>query len=325
MAAYQVLHLIPEVGYLLPPPHRGYPPARSDGVGGTQGGSPQQGVPPQLDLAGVTPPQLDLAGVPPPPPQVWTDKQSETITSRLVLRTRSVNIQSIPDDCLMILRHLTAQFNCIFIIGFEYNFSLSVALALMLFEIIYKSLHWSHEVLFQIANYKKESCHFVLSIRTAVLPNKLCNKSISSGPVLSNYGTREILNKNINSDKKVSKMPRIDPVLKGCELILLITTLVKAKILEINQIFLIWLVWIDNAGTNVSVDFVPVVLKNILFSICRDSLEVDASIDRFNTIRYQTHRWRMGQYKETNWPQKKINGGQGEWTSKQETGDLNDV
>ena len=41
-----------------------------------------------LDLARV-PPQLDLTRV---PPQVWTDKQSETITSRLVdlLRTRSV-------------------------------------------------------------------------------------------------------------------------------------------------------------------------------------------------------------------------------------------
>ena len=57
---------------------------------------------PHLDLAGVPPvgpgqgtPHLDLAGVPPPgpgrgTPQVWTDKQSENITSRLLLRTRSV-------------------------------------------------------------------------------------------------------------------------------------------------------------------------------------------------------------------------------------------
>ena len=75
-ATYQVHHLLSAVlswlGYASPPP-------------------------PHLDLAGV-PPRLDLARVPPPPPiwtslvyspcldlarvpsQVWTDKQTETIT-----------------------------------------------------------------------------------------------------------------------------------------------------------------------------------------------------------------------------------------------------
>ena len=53
-------------GYLRwgTPPGRGYPPTRSDS------GAPEVRYP--------------------PPPQVWTDKQSETITSRLILRTRSV-------------------------------------------------------------------------------------------------------------------------------------------------------------------------------------------------------------------------------------------
>ena len=125
--AYQVLHLIPEVGYpssrgtpwpgLMGVPKVGYPPVRSDrgyqgGVPpGLTGGLPKVGHPP----AGGTPQPgptggyprwgTPLAGYPPGgpgrgtpptwtwpgyPPQVWTYKQSETITSRLVLRKRSV-------------------------------------------------------------------------------------------------------------------------------------------------------------------------------------------------------------------------------------------
>ena len=98
-------------------PEVGYPPAKSDG-GYPKWGTPSRGYPPiggtpparsdrgiwgGVPPAGVTPQQgvplarsnwgylrwtwLDLAGV--PPLQVWTDKQSETITSRL-LRTQSV-------------------------------------------------------------------------------------------------------------------------------------------------------------------------------------------------------------------------------------------
>ena len=110
-AAYQVLHLFPEVGYTPGqvqqgggvPPSRGYPLGQvrwggtplSDGGGGyCEGGAPQPGPTGILEMGyppvRVPPPSwLDLARVP-PPPQVWTDKQSETITSRLVLRTRSV-------------------------------------------------------------------------------------------------------------------------------------------------------------------------------------------------------------------------------------------
>ena len=44
-AAYQVLHLLPEVGY-PPPPPQGYHPARSDGGGVPEVGYPQQRYPP---------------------------------------------------------------------------------------------------------------------------------------------------------------------------------------------------------------------------------------------------------------------------------------
>ena len=91
--AYQVLHLLPQVGYTL----AGVPLARSDGGGYLRWGTPQQANPParsdgstqggppawtwlgypHLDLAGV-PPCLDLAGIPPawiwlgyPPSWTW--------------------------------------------------------------------------------------------------------------------------------------------------------------------------------------------------------------------------------------------------------------
>ena len=98
-AAYQVLHLLPEVGY----PPTGVPPHPGLMGGYPSWGIPHQGIPHQgtpppsqvqwgVPEMGYPPPSwLDLAGVP-PLPQVWTDKQSETITSRLVLRTRSVNM-----------------------------------------------------------------------------------------------------------------------------------------------------------------------------------------------------------------------------------------
>ena len=47
------------------------------------------GDPLQLDLTGIPPPPPPCAGPGRVPPQVWTDKQSENITSRLVLRTWS--------------------------------------------------------------------------------------------------------------------------------------------------------------------------------------------------------------------------------------------
>ena len=59
--------------------------------------SPLAGVPPILTWSGGYPGTL-LTGVPPPAGPGWgtptggTDKQSETITSRLILRMRSVNI-----------------------------------------------------------------------------------------------------------------------------------------------------------------------------------------------------------------------------------------
>ena len=71
---------LPEVGFPRPGPMGG----------GTRAGVPPlpPGVPPWLGYpsAGWTWPGY------PPTPQVWTDKQSETITFPLVLRTRSVNI-----------------------------------------------------------------------------------------------------------------------------------------------------------------------------------------------------------------------------------------
>ena len=110
-AAYQVLHLLTEVGY----PPLGYPPSRSDGgyprwgtthwgtppsrsdPGGTRGGVlpigvppcwgtpcqgipplgyPPIGVPPRLDLAWVPPPGWTWLGYPPPP----RCEQTENIT-----------------------------------------------------------------------------------------------------------------------------------------------------------------------------------------------------------------------------------------------------
>ena len=56
-------------------PWQGYPPSQ------VSWGLPEVGYPQQ----GYLPPGRGT-----PSPQVWTDKQSETITSRLVLRTRSV-------------------------------------------------------------------------------------------------------------------------------------------------------------------------------------------------------------------------------------------
>ena len=76
-AAYQVLHLLPEVG----PPGRGTPPARSDGgrvpkVRYPQQGTPWQGTPspparsdrgyPRSGTPSRGNPPSDLAGVPPP-------------------------------------------------------------------------------------------------------------------------------------------------------------------------------------------------------------------------------------------------------------------
>ena len=97
---------VPEVGYPpagLPPPLArsdrglpkvGYPPQGyplPGLMGGTWGGvPPSRGTPspPGWTWLGSPPPQLDLVRI--LPPQVWTDKQSETITSHLVLRTQSV-------------------------------------------------------------------------------------------------------------------------------------------------------------------------------------------------------------------------------------------
>ena len=89
--AYQVLHLLTEVGYPpplavgVPPQSRSYEGVSKVGyphwgttIPGLKGvpnveyphwGTPPVGVPPQLDLARVFP-RLDLAQVPPPPPAV---------------------------------------------------------------------------------------------------------------------------------------------------------------------------------------------------------------------------------------------------------------
>ena len=65
---YQVLHLLPEVGYPLWPdpmgggiPEVGYPPARFDGVYPRWGTPPRRRTPPVswLDLAGVPPAGVD--------------------------------------------------------------------------------------------------------------------------------------------------------------------------------------------------------------------------------------------------------------------------
>ena len=102
-AAYQVLHLLTEVGY---------PPPRSDGMGrylrrgtphqgiprrgtphpglkgGTQGGVPPSGLPPPPAEPGSgTPPWLDLAQVPPP-----LDVDRLKTLPSLILRMRSVKI-----------------------------------------------------------------------------------------------------------------------------------------------------------------------------------------------------------------------------------------
>ena len=87
---------VPKVGYPLGQgtpwpgltgglPEVGYPPVRVPPWPGLMGWYPTAGTP----LWGT--PQLAGPGWgTPPPPQVWTDKQSETITFPLVLRTRSV-------------------------------------------------------------------------------------------------------------------------------------------------------------------------------------------------------------------------------------------
>ena len=103
-AAYQVLHLLPEVGY--PPPDRSTP--QPGLTGDTRGGVPPIRVPPLGRSNGGVPPARFDGGYPParsdggyltwlagpgrsnPPPPAGVDWQSETITSRLVLRTRSV-------------------------------------------------------------------------------------------------------------------------------------------------------------------------------------------------------------------------------------------
>ena len=105
-ATFQVLHLLSEVGY---PPPSGTPPppmARSNRKGGyPRWGIPPSGYPPARSnrgyprwgtrRSGYPPPQLAGPGRLPPPRQVWIDKQSETITSHLVLRTRSVKMSLI--------------------------------------------------------------------------------------------------------------------------------------------------------------------------------------------------------------------------------------
>ena len=118
-AAYQVLHLLPEVGY-PPPPHRpglmgggGYPrwgilpagPPSQVWWGGTWGGVPpskgtssqvwqgvsEVGYPPAgYPLAGPgwgTPPSWTWPGY---PPKVWTDRHLWKQYLTVVLRTRSV-------------------------------------------------------------------------------------------------------------------------------------------------------------------------------------------------------------------------------------------
>ena len=66
-AAYQVLHLLPKVGY----PPRQWGPPQPDPMGDTQGGiPPDRGRPPPWpDLIGVPEVRYPLAGV--PPSQVW--------------------------------------------------------------------------------------------------------------------------------------------------------------------------------------------------------------------------------------------------------------
>ena len=112
-AAYQVLHLFPEVGYPpagVPPSRQGVPPSQV-WWGVPEVGYPLAGVPPSrgylppsrgstpptrsngLDLAGV-PPWLDLAGVPAPTRCVQTDWCMNRHVWKhylpVVLRTRSV-------------------------------------------------------------------------------------------------------------------------------------------------------------------------------------------------------------------------------------------
>ena len=101
-AAYQVLHLLSCTGGA--PPAGGYP--HPDLAGGEvphpggypiSEGYPHLGYPPVWTWLGY-PPSGPGRGTPHPiwtwlvypPPQVWTDKQSVNITSRLVLCTRSV-------------------------------------------------------------------------------------------------------------------------------------------------------------------------------------------------------------------------------------------
>ena len=79
---------VPQVGA---PPAGGYPgwvlPCRGVPRAGTpllDGVPPHHqldGVPPTISWMGYPPPHHELDGVPPPPPRVWTDTQTENITS----------------------------------------------------------------------------------------------------------------------------------------------------------------------------------------------------------------------------------------------------
>ena len=80
------------------------PPSRS-----VQG----RGSPPASGPGRGTPLHMDLAGVPLPLPLVWTDKQSENITSRLVLPTRSLKIMPLFPD----LVQLQSNFSQLYVIA----------------------------------------------------------------------------------------------------------------------------------------------------------------------------------------------------------------
>ena len=93
-----------------PCPSQEYPP--QVGSPTSEGGPHPRLGPPYLSQGGVPTP----GGGPPGwgryplPPQVWTDKQSETITSRLVLRTRSVTMCFIFPPDPKTVNHLCQHF-----------------------------------------------------------------------------------------------------------------------------------------------------------------------------------------------------------------------